>query len=94
MFPRVTAARHVREYVLELTFADGERGEVDFTDMFVGSEGLPGEPEDPEMFRGFRVDDEAGTVVWPNGVDVCPVLLYSKVTGRPLPEPARQASGR
>lgn len=94
MFPRITEARHVREYVLELTFAGGERGEVDCRDMIAGREGLPAELEDLDTFSRVRVDPEAGTVVWPNGVDFCPVLLYSKATGTPIPEPdARPSRG-
>jgi hypothetical protein len=32
-----------------------------------------------------KVDPEAGTIVWPNGVDLCPDVLYSEATGTPLP---------
>ncbi len=30
---------------------------------------------DPEYFRKVRVDDEARTAVWPNGLDPAPELL-------------------
>ncbi len=92
MFPRITEARHVREYVLELTFAGGERGEVDCRDMIVGREGLLAELEALDTFSRVRVDREAGTIVWPNGVDFCPVVLHSKATGTPIPEPDTQVS--
>jgi hypothetical protein len=40
--------------------------------------GTLGEPlRDPEYFRQVRVDEEARTVVWPNGLDPAPELLYS-----------------
>ncbi|WP_423226187.1 DUF2442 domain-containing protein [Candidatus Amarolinea aalborgensis] len=32
------------------------------------------------------VDPEAGTLVWPNDVDFCPDVLYSRVTGEAIPE--------
>jgi hypothetical protein len=31
---------------------------------------------DPEYFQKVRVDDEARTVVWPNGLDPAPELLH------------------
>jgi hypothetical protein len=37
--------------------------------------------EDTGFFSRVRVDPEAGTVVWPDGVDLCPDVLYSNVTG-------------
>jgi hypothetical protein len=40
--------------------------------------------EDLAIFRRAAVDQEAGTVVWPNGVDFCPDVLYSLVTGKPI----------
>ena len=34
---------------------------------------------DPDVFGRVRVDDEAGTVVWPNGADLAPEVLYGEV---------------
>lgn len=36
-------------------------------------------------FRAVRVDPEAGTLVWPNGADLAPEMLYEKS------QPARRA---
>lgn len=92
MFPRVVEVRHVMDYRLELTFSDGERAELDFRDMIVGRGGVFAELEDVEAFRRVEVDAEAGTVVWPNGVDFCPDVLYSRATGSPLPAAELQTS--
>lgn len=32
--------------------------------------------QDPELFRQVRVDQELGTVVWPNGADLDPDVLH------------------
>ena len=82
MLPRVTAVRHIEEYRLELTFTDGARGELDFNERIVGRGGVFAPLHDIAFFSQVQVDPEAGTIVWPNGVDFCPDVLYSLVTGK------------
>lgn len=85
MFPRVRQVRHVKEYRLELSFSDGTKGEIDFKERIIGRGGVFAPLEDVEFFRRVQVDREAGTIVWPNEVDFCPDVLYSLVTGKPVP---------
>jgi hypothetical protein len=92
MCPRVSGARPTGGYRLELTFTDGARGEVDLRSDILGRGGVLAPLEDTAFFRQVRVDSEAGTIVWPNGVDMCPDVLYSRATGRPLPLPVTQAA--
>jgi hypothetical protein len=40
--------------------------------------------KDPEYFRSVRVNPEVGTIVWPNGADLCPDVLYSYASGKPI----------
>jgi hypothetical protein len=87
MFPRITRVRHIKDYRLEMTFADGVSAELDFRKKVVGRGGVFAPLEDVEFFRQVRVDPEVGTLVWPNGVDLCPDVLYSEATGTPLPVP-------
>jgi len=87
MFPRITNVRHIQDYRLELTFADGVKVEMDFRSRVVGRGGVFAPLEDIEFFRGVRVDPEIGTLVWPNDVDLDPDVLYSQATGTPLPLP-------
>lgn len=42
--------------------------------------------KDPAFFRLVRVDPDAGTVVWPNGTDICPDVLYAKSVPLELPK--------
>jgi hypothetical protein len=90
MFPRITKVRHLKEYKLELTFADGSQAELDFRDRVVGRGGVFKELEDVEFFRQVRVDPEIGSIVWPNDVDFDPDVLYSEATNTPsrIPETA------
>jgi hypothetical protein len=83
--PRVTQVEHTGDYRLHLVFSDGSEGEVNLRDRVVGRGGVFTALEDIGFFRHVRVDKGAGTLVWPNGVDFCPDVLYSEVTGSPLP---------
>jgi hypothetical protein len=55
-------------------------------------EGVLAPLRDPAFFQQVRVDAEAGTICWPNGVDLDPDVLYSEATGTPLSELMRLAS--
>jgi hypothetical protein len=67
---------------LELTFADERKGVVD-VDAIVGDyDGVFAPLRDPDYFALVRVDPELGTVVWPNGADLCPDVLYAHATGQ------------
>ena len=84
MRPRVKQVRHVGDYRLELSFTDGTTSELDFRQWIVGRGGVFRQLEDVGFFRQVQVDAEAGTIVWPNGVDFCPDVLYSLATGKPI----------
>ena len=84
MFPRVKQVRQLEEYRLELSFTDGTKGELDFKARVLGRGGVFRPLEDIDCFTRVKVDPEAGTIVWPNGVDFCPDVLYSLVTGKPI----------
>ena len=85
MVPRIKSVRYLQDYRLELTFTDGTRAKLDFRNRIVGRGGVFAALEDVNFFRQVSVDPEARTLVWPNGVDFCPDVLYSEATGRPLP---------
>ena len=84
MFPRVNRVRHMRDYRLELDFTDGATAELDFRQQIVGRGGVFSQLENVGFFKQVQVDPEAGTIVWPNGVDFCPDVLYSLATGKPI----------
>jgi Protein of unknown function (DUF2442) len=71
---RVTSVEPLDGYRLRVAFNDGVVREVDCSFLLHGTLGEP--LRDPEFFRRARVDDEAGTVVWPNGLDPAPELLH------------------
>lgn len=64
-------------YVLCLRFEDGSDRVIDLEPILDGPmyESLL---DDYELFRQVRVDEESGTVVWPNGADISPRRLYAE----------------
>jgi hypothetical protein len=70
----VVAVHVIRPYVLEVTFADGARRQVDIEPLLWGEVFQP--LRDPAFFARVAVDDELGTIVWPNGADLAPEFLY------------------
>jgi hypothetical protein len=86
MFPRVREVRCLQDYEIELHFTDGEVGKIDFRSQVVGRGGVFTPLENLDFFRKVAVDQEGGTLVWPNGVDLCPDVLYAQATGKPVGE--------
>jgi hypothetical protein len=72
---------------VELAFSDGVRGVVDLANRIVGRGGVFGPLENSEFFRQVSVDHELGTIVWPNGADICPDLLHAWATGEAVSRP-------
>lgn len=85
----VVEVRPLKGYRLRLRFADGASGIVDVSSR-VPFKRVFAPLRDPEYFRRVRVNADLGTVVWPNGADLDPVVLYCLATGAPVPgeEPA------
>ena len=73
----VVEVRYLRNYTVWIKFEDGTAGEVDLTTSLRGPVFEP--LRDPEYFKQVRVDPEIGTIVWPNGADIAPETLYSRV---------------
>ena len=69
----VTKAEYVSGRTLDITFSDGIRTEIDFSewiDRYPFFEPL----KDPDYFRNFALD--GWTIVWPNGADIAPETLH------------------
>ena len=90
-FPRVTGVHHLNDFVLEVSFTDGTVAALDFRQRIVGRGGAFDPLQRIDFFRQVAVDPEAGTLVWPNGVDFCPDVLYAEATGKNLAESNSQA---
>ncbi len=78
------------EYRLHLRFEDGVEGELDISQL-IPFEGVFARLQDPKEFSKVRVNPELGTIEWPNGADLDPDVLYSKITGQEISSSAESA---
>ena len=96
---RVVVVAEPREgHRVFLRFDDGAEVEVDLRPVIGEFVGVFAPLADPAYLARLRVDPAAGTVVWPNGADLDPVVLYCALRGKPLPQfrerkPRRSSKG-
>jgi hypothetical protein len=75
-FPGFVRTRSVvtGDHTARVTFDDRAVREVDLNGQL---EGPVFEPlRDPKLFAQVTVDPESGTVVWPTGADLDPIVVY------------------
>jgi hypothetical protein len=71
---------------LRLRFEDGTEGTVDLSEW--PWRGVFEPLRDPSFFAQVRLDEELGTIVWPNGADLAPETLHEWVVRGLTPVPA------
>ena len=81
---RVRDASALEGHRLRLLLTTGQMVERDLSDVLTGPIFEPLRT-DERMFRDVQV--EGGTVVWPNGADICPDVL---IWGGPPPQDERK----
>jgi hypothetical protein len=93
MLKDIVEVRVLEGYRLHLRFEDGVEGDVDLQ-QFVTFDGVFAPLKDRAYFAQVRVEPEYGTIVWPNGADLDPLVLYSRITGKPIPQSSAKAGSR
>lgn len=84
MLKDIIGVKPLSNYRLQIEFEDGVHGIIhvreliEFTGIFAPLSNL-------EYFGQVRVNPDLGTVTWPNEADLDPDVLYSYLTGEPLP---------
>ena len=74
MILHVTDVKYLEEYRVEVTFNDGKKGNVDLKRSLRGTMFNP--LKDKKKFAQLKVDNELGTIIWPNGADLAPEYIY------------------
>jgi hypothetical protein len=74
MFLHVTNVENVKPFELQLQFSDGTVKRVDLSNELYGDVFTP--LIDPSFFTQVKLNQETGTVEWPNGADFAPEFLF------------------
>lgn len=71
---KAVAVEVLRPYVIEVTFGDGSRRQIDLEAELWGPVFEP--LRDPALFAQVAVDPMFGSVYWPTGADLAPEFVY------------------
>ncbi len=71
---KVVGFERVAPFTLRMSFEDGTTQVIDFRPVLHGEIFEP--LRDPAYFDQVRLDQEIGTIVWPNGADFEPATLH------------------
>jgi Protein of unknown function (DUF2442) len=82
----VTSVEPLGGHRLHVTFEDGTEGDLDLSGW--DWSGVFEPLEDLSYFRRVTLDQELGTIVWPNGADIAPETLHTWVVRGLKPAPA------
>ncbi|GEM_PF-1763881 len=77
----IVEAKYLDGYKIHLRFENDAEGVVDFADRKMIN--LTEAWKDLDFFKSFKINHQCGTIEWPNGMDISPEFLFSKVTGIP-----------
>ena len=73
----VTEVQYLGGHRLRLRFEDGASGQLDFSNEEWGGVFAP--LADADYFGRVELDEQLGTIVWPNEADIAPETLHSWV---------------
>ena len=71
---RVRSFEILSAYTLRVRFDDDTEQTIDLRPILAGE--LYGPLRDSELFNRVQIDQEVGTLVWPNGADFDPATLH------------------
>jgi len=84
MLKDIIEVKPLNNYWLYLRFEDGVEGKVNIGEL-IEFRGVFASLHNPAYFAQVRVNPELGTIYWPNEADLDPDVLYSILSGEPLP---------
>lgn len=87
MLQTIIKVEYLDGYRLKLHFKNGEVKIFNMEERLKNAKNMFLPLKDLEFFKQVKCED--GTIVWPNGVDLCPDALYQR--SKDVPSPAKNA---
>ncbi|MBM3192304.1 MAG: DUF2442 domain-containing protein [Chlamydiae bacterium] len=84
---RVKKVEYLSEYRLKIQFNVGKSKEVNLAGMLKNAKNMFLQLKDIEYFK--KVTCDGYSICWPNGIDICPDLLYSMAKDISVPSKNR-----
>ncbi|MGI8495471.1 MAG: DUF2442 domain-containing protein [Pyrinomonadaceae bacterium] len=72
---RIQSVKPLENFVVLVKFTDGTKREINL-EPFLRGKVFESLRNNPEAFRAMKVDERMGTIVWKNGADIDPDVLY------------------
>jgi hypothetical protein len=83
---RIQSVEPLEGYRVRLGFTDNTQRIVDL-ELYLHGPIFESIRDDPMVFRSVRVDKRMGTIVWDNGADIDPDVLYYNLKPAWMEEP-------
>lgn len=71
---KIQSVSIIAPYTIEVIFDNLEKRIINLSDILHGE--IYGPLKDKSIFNQVKVDEEVNTIVWPNGADFDPAILY------------------
>ncbi|MBI4667505.1 MAG: DUF2442 domain-containing protein [Nitrospinae bacterium] len=85
MLKDVVSVKPLNDHRLFVRFEDGAEGEIDVSAL-VSFSGVFAPLSEKTGFDKVRVNSELGSIEWECGADLDPDVVYSVITGQPIPD--------
>jgi hypothetical protein len=72
---RITSVKPLRDFVVSVKFTDGTSREIDL-EPYLRGEIFENIRQNASVFQAMKIDERMGTIVWENGADIDPDVLY------------------
>ena len=75
---RIISVKPLNDFLVFLEFSDGTNREIDL-EPFLRGKVFEQLRLNKDVFRAVKVDEKMGTIVWENGADIDPDVLYHEL---------------
>lgn len=75
---RVKSIKPIHDFVVSVKFTDETEREINL-EPYLRGKVFEDIRQNPEVFQAMKIDERMGTIVWENGADIDPDVLYHEL---------------